>query len=138
LATVVASAASAALRAHFSVVLVLGIAAVAVIAGLAAFSALLLRHKRQIDRDLERLEVASWPDWMREIGPAARRAGIKVFRESGSVIFENTDGDQHLLAAEPAGGEVGRVLAQERALEVLDRWGMRISHNRRGQRIIGG
>jgi hypothetical protein len=116
---------------------VFGIAAVAVIAGLAMLSALLLRQKKQIDRDLERLEVASWPYWMREIGLAARQAGFKVFRESGSVIFENARGERHLLAADPPGRELGQVLARQRALEVLEGWGMRVSRNRRAQRILG-
>jgi hypothetical protein len=136
LATLVTSVASAGVHARFSTQLVLGVAAVAVIAGLAMFSAQLLRQKKQIDRDLDRLEVASWPDWMREIGLAARQAGIKVLRESGSVIFENADGEQHLLAAEPAGGGLGQVLAREGALEVLEGWGLPVSHNRRGQRIV--
>lgn len=137
LATAIVSAASGVRHARFSAGLVLSIIAVAVIVGLATFSSLLLRQKKQIDRELDRLEVATWPDWMREIGLAARQAGIKVFRESGSVIFQNTDGEQHLLAAEPPGGGLGQVLARERALEVLEDWGMQVSRNRRGQRIVG-
>lgn len=124
-ATAFASVVSAVLRARFSASLVLGVIAVATIVGLTAFSALLVRQKRQIDRELDRLEVASWPDWMREIGLAARQAGIKVLRESGYVIFEKADGERHLLAAEPAGDGVGRVLARERALGVLADWDCR-------------
>jgi hypothetical protein len=130
-ATVVASATSAVLHTRFSADLVLGVITVSVIAGLAVFSALLVRQKNQIGRELDRLEVASWPDWMREIGLAARQAGIKVFRVGGSIIFEKADGEQHLLAAEPAGEGVGRVLARECALEVLQGWGLQVSQNRR-------
>jgi len=137
LATLVTSAASAVLRARVTAVLVLGIVALALIAGLATFSALLLRQKKQIDRDLERLEVVSWPDWMRAIGLAAREAGIRVFREGGSIIFENAAGERYLLAADPAGREMGQVLARQRALEVLESWGMEIDRNSRGQRIAG-
>ena len=136
-ATAVTSVASAVFHARFSNGFVLGIFAVAVIVGLAMFSALLLRQKEQIDRELDRLEVASWPDWMREIGLAARQTGFKVFRVSGSVVFENAAGEQHLLATEPSGGEVGQVLAREQALAALEGWGLRVSHNRRGQRIVG-
>jgi hypothetical protein len=136
IATAVTSAASAIFHAHFSTGFVLGILAVAVIVGLATFSALLLRQKGEIDRELDRLEVALWPGWIREIGLAARQTGFKVFGVSGSVVFENAAGEQHLLAAKPSGGEVGQVLAREQALAVLEVWGLRVSHNRRGQRIV--
>jgi hypothetical protein len=133
--TGITSGTSALLDVSFGWQLVLGIIAVALIVGLTVFGVLGWRRQQRLQRDLNRLERASWPGWMRDIAAAASVAGINVYREDDYVIFESSGGDRHLLCVDQQVRGLGKVLERERALKALDAWGVPIWHNGRGQPV---
>jgi hypothetical protein len=98
-----------------------GLAAIALAAGLPVLAASLFRQGRQTALDVQRLERAALPDWIRPTADAANRSGIKVFRVEGNVVFENTTGERHVAAANPPGSGL---LERERTLTVLEGWGV--------------
>ena len=132
-ATMVAAVVSAAAHARIDLSLGGAILGVALVSGLAVFAVLSWRRQAQLERELERLERASWPGWMQDIGAAALGAGVKVFCEGQFVVFQRSSGERHLLIAEPAGTGMGRTLERQKALSVLSNWGVRVHTGTRGQ-----
>lgn len=112
--------------------LVAGIVALAAIVGLSAALAVLWSRERLLRSDLERLDYASWPAWMRDVGQAALASRVRVYREAGSIVFEHPDGTRHLLNADPPGEGLGRVLERDRILKTLEAWGVPMVRTRRG------
>jgi hypothetical protein len=98
-------------------------------------AALLFRQGRQTALDVQRLERAALPDWVRHTAHAANDSGIKVFRVEGSVVFENAAGKRHVAAANPSGGGVGETLERERTLTVLEDWGVPMRVVGMGKRV---
>jgi hypothetical protein len=137
-AGVLLAAGSALTHARLTWQLAAGIAGLAVIIGLAVFGVLTWRRQAQLEKHLARLEQAAWPGWMRDIAFAAQQSNITVLRDGDFVVFENCDGERHMLSADPPGGGLGQVLERDRALEQLAGWGMAVRRNSRGQPMPAG
>lgn len=139
-AMLVWAAGTAVLHGRFDLQFAGDMVAIALIAGPSVLTALLLRQQRRtaLDRrriasDLERLERAALPDWVRHTAQQANHWGIKVFRAEGNVIFENAAGERHVEAANPPG--LGQTLVHERVLNVLQEWGVPIRRVGMGKRV---
>jgi hypothetical protein len=128
-------AGTAVLHGHFDLQFAADMVAIALIAGLSVLVALLLREGGRLASDLQRLERAALPDWLRDIAQLATRSGIKVLRVDANVVFESSAGDTHVEAANPPGDGLGHTLARQRVLTILEQWGVPINRNDRGQRI---
>ena len=120
---------------HFDLQFVAGLVSIALAAGLPMLAALLFRQGRQTALDVQRLERAALPDWIRPTADAANRSGITVFRAEGHVVFENTAGERHVAAANPSGRGLGETLERERTLTVLEDWGVPIRVVGMGKRV---
>jgi len=126
------AAGTAAFHGPFGLQFAAGLVTIAVAAGLPVLAALLFRQGQQTAADLERLERAALPDWVRPTADAANRSGIKAFRVEGNVIFENTVGERHVAAANPPGSGV---IERERTLTVLEEWGVPMRVVGMGKRV---
>jgi hypothetical protein len=141
-AMLVWAAGTAVLHGRFDLRFAGDMVAIALIAGLSVLTTLLLRQqrstaldRRRIASNLERLERAALPDWVRHTAQQANRWGIKVFCVEGNVVFENAADERHVEAANPPGDQLGQTLAHERVLNILQEWGVPIRLVGMGKRV---
>jgi len=123
---------TAALDGSFGLQFAAGLVTITVAAGLPVLAALLFRQGQQTALDVQRLDRAALPDWVRTTADAANRSGIKVFRVEGNVVFENAAGERHLAVANPPGSGV---LERERTLTVLEGCGVPMRIAGMGKRV---
>jgi hypothetical protein len=90
-----------------------------------------LGQVEDIRSDIERLELATWEDWLRDIVLAAASVGFEVIRDGEFVIFRRDSLPELKIQTTTVGPPVD-MLQRQNLLEKLATMGLPVDINRRG------
>jgi hypothetical protein len=90
----------------------------------------------EIRADIDRLKVATWEEWLRDIALAAAEDGFNIERDGEWVVFRK-EGNPPLRVKASSVGPPADMLQRQRLLEQLGDMGLPVHANSRGFLVLG-